>query len=99
MRRFIIGVFAAIGFLSVLLALARVLLIGGLRPKVARLADNIILSVDLAHGLAEGAPEDRLLRLLVGSEATLRDVLDAIETASGDPRVKGLVARVGEDGL
>jgi protease IV len=99
MRRFIIGFFAAIGFLTVLLALAGVLLIGGLRPKVTPLADNIILSVDLAHGLAEGAHEDRLLRLLVGSEATLRDVLDAIETASGDPRVKGLVARVGEDGL
>jgi protease IV len=99
MRRFIIGFFAAIGFLTVLLALAGVLLIGGLRPKVTPLADNIILSIDLTHGLAEGAHEDRLLRLLVGSEATLRDVLDAIETASGDPRVKGLVARVGEDGL
>ena len=99
MRRVIVGFFAAVGFLTVLFALAGVLLIGGLKPKVTPLADNIILSVDLTHELTEGAHEDRLLRLLVGGEATLRDVLDAIEMASGDPRVKGLVARVGEDGL
>jgi protease-4 len=99
MRRVIVGFFAAVGLLTVLFALAGVLLIGGLKPKVTPLADNIILSVDLTHELAEGAHEDRLLRLLVGGEATLRDVLDAFETASGDPRVKGLVARVGEDGL
>src|SRR6516162_7327720 len=99
MRRVIVGLFAAIGFVTGLFALAGVLLIGGLKPKVTPLADNIILSVDLTHELAEGAREDRLLRLLVGGEATLRDVLDAIEMASGDPRVKGLLARVGEDEL
>jgi len=99
MRRFIIGFFAAVGFLTVLLALGGVLLISGLKPKVTPLAGNIILSVDLTRGLAEGAHEDRLLRLLVGGEPSLRDVLDGIETASGDPRVKGLLARVGDDGL
>jgi protease-4 len=99
MRRFIIGFFAAVGFLTVLLALGGVLLISGLKPKVTPLAGNIILSVDLTRGLAEGAHEDRLLRLLVGGEPSLRDVLDGIETASGDPRVKGLLARLGDDGL
>src|SRR5262245_53809863 len=99
MRRFIIGFFAAVGFLTVLLGLGGVLLIGGLKPKVTPLAGNIILSVDLSHGLAEGAHDDRLLRLLVGGEPTLRDVLDGIETASADPRVKGILARVGDDGL
>jgi protease-4 len=99
MRRFIIGFFAAVGFLTVLLALGGVLLVSGLKPKVTPLAGNIILSVDLTQGLAEGPHEDRLLRLLVGGEPTLRDVLDGIETASGDPRVKGLLARVGDDGL
>ena len=29
----------------------------------------------------------------------MRDVLDGIETAAGDPRVKGLLARVGDDEL
>lgn len=99
MRRVVVGFFAVIGFLTVLLAGGAVLLIGGLKPKVTPLADNIILSVDLNQGLAEGPRQDRLLRLLVGAEPSLRDVLDGIETASSDPRVKVLLARVGEDEL
>src|SRR6516225_6231610 len=58
-----------------------------------------MLTIDLTQGLAEGPRQDRLFRLLVGSEPTLRDVLDGIETASGDPRVKVLLARVGDDEL
>src|SRR5271157_5111149 len=99
MRRVVVGFFAVIGFLTVLLVFGAVLLVTGMKPHVTPLADNIILTVDLAQGLAEGPRQDRLLRLLVGSEPTLRDVLDAIETASADPRVKGLLARVGGDEL
>jgi protease-4 len=99
MRRVFVGFFAAVGFLTVLLVLGAVLLMGGLKPTVTPLADNIILTVDLTQGLTEGSRQDRLLRVLVGSEPTLRDVLDGIETASGDPRVKVLLARVGDDEL
>ena len=99
MRRFVIGFFAAVGFLTALLAVGAVLLIGGLKPRVTPLADNIILTVDLTRGLEEGPSEDHLLRLLVGAEPTLRDVLDGIERASDDPRVKVLLARVGDDAL
>src|SRR5215469_4337099 len=99
MRRVIVGFFAAVGFLTVLLIVGAMLVVGGLKPRVTPLADNIILSVNLSQELAEGPSEDRLLRLLVGAEPTLRDVLDAIETASGDPRVKVLLARVGDDEL
>jgi protease-4 len=99
MRRVIVGFFAAVGFLTVLLVLAGVLLIGGLKPTVTPLPDNVILTVDLTQGLAEGAHEDRLLRLLVGAEPTLRDVLDGLETAAADPHVKGILARVGDDQL
>jgi protease IV len=99
MRRVVVGFFAAVGFLTVLLVLGAVLLIGGLKPTVTPLANNIILTVDLTQGLAEGPRENRLLRLVVGAEPTLGDVLDGIEAASGDPRVKVLLARVGDDEL
>jgi protease IV len=99
MRRVIVGFFAAVGFLTVLLVLGAMLLIGGLKPTVTPLANNIILTVDLTQAPAEGSRENRLLRLLVGAEPTLRDVLDGIEAASGDPRVKVLLARVGDDEL
>src|SRR5216683_1854010 len=99
MRRFVIGFFAVVGFLTVLLILGAVLLVTGLKPHVTPLAENIILNIDLTQGLAEGSHGDRLLRLLVGAEPTLRDVLDGIETAAGDPRVQVLLARVGDDEL
>ena len=99
MRRLVVGFFAAVGFLTVLLLFGVFLLTKELKPIVTPLADNIILTVDLTQGLAEGPHQDRLLRLLLGSEPTLRDVLDGIETASSDPRVKVLLARVGDDEL
>src|SRR5271169_488756 len=99
MRRLLVGFFAVIGFLTVLLVLGAALLINGLQPVVTPLANHIILTADLTQGLAEGPREDRLLRLLVGAEPTLRDVLDGIEAASSDPRVKVLLARVGDDEL
>ena len=99
MRRLVVGFFAAVGFLTVLLLFGVFLLTKELKPIVTPLADNIILTVDLTQGLAEGPYQDRLLRLLLGSEPSLRDVLDGIETASSDPRVKVLLARVGDDEL
>src|SRR6202047_5036099 len=99
MRRLLIGFFAIVGFFTVLLIGGLALLVAGLKPRITPLADHIILNVDLTQGLAEGSHGDPLLRLLVGAEPTLRDVLDGIETAAGDPRVQVLLARVGDDEL
>ena len=97
MRRFIVGFFAAIGFLTVLVAAVAILLVGGLKPRVTPLPSNIVLTVDLTRDLPEGAGEEPLLRLVAGSKPTLRDFLDAVEAAGNDPRVKVLLARVGDD--
>ena len=99
MRRLLVGFFAVVGFLTTLAVIGAVFLVSGLKPHVTPLADNIILNIDLTQGLAEGPRQDRLLQLLVGPKPTLRDVLDAIETASNDRRVKVLLARVGGDEL
>ena len=96
MRRLIVGFFALIGFATVLLV-GGLLAIGGLRPSVTPLPANIVLTADLTKGLPEGASDDPLLRLLFGGKTTLRDFLDAIEAAGNDPRVKMLLARVGDD--
>ena len=98
MRRLIVGFFALIGFTTVLLV-GGLLAIGGLRPSVTPLPANIVLTADLTKGLPEGASDDPLLRLLFGGKTTLRDFLDAIEAAGNDPRVKMLLARVGDDEL
>jgi protease-4 len=99
MRRLIVGFFAVIGVVTVLLVAGGALVVGGLRPSVTPLPGNILLTADLTRELPEGASEEPLLRLLVGSKPTLRDFLDAMEAAGDDPRVKGLLARVGDDGL
>jgi protease IV len=99
MRRLLVGFFAVIGFLTVLLAIGAAVVVARLKPAAPPLPDNIILSFDLTRGLAEGSGEESWLRLLVGAKPSLRDFLDAIEAAANDPRVKGLLARVGDDEL
>jgi protease IV len=99
MRRFIVGFFAFIGLATVLLVAGILLVVGGLRPSVTPLPGSILLTVDLTRDLPEGASEEPLMRLLVGSKPTLHDFLDAIEAAGNDPRVKVLLARVGDDEL
>jgi protease IV len=99
MRRFLVGFFAVIGVLTVLLVVGGVLAFSGLRPSVTPLPANIILTADLTQALPEGPSEDPLQRLAFGSRPTLRDAVDAIEAAGDDARVKVLLARVGEDEL
>jgi protease IV len=99
MWRLLVGFFAVIGVAAVLLVGGVLLVIGGLRPSVTPLPGNIVLVADLSRGLPERGSEDPLLRLLVGRKPSLRDVLDAIEAGGNDPRVKVLLARVGDDEL
>ena len=96
MRRLVVGFFAAIGVLAVLLVIAGAVAVIRLKPSTPALPGNIILSIDLTRGLADG-PDEGWLKFIVGAKPSLRDFLDAVEAAGADPRVKGLVARVGSD--
>jgi protease IV len=97
MRRLLLGFFATIGFLTALLVIAVLVVVVRFRPSTPALPANIIVSVDLTQGLADGPDEPDLLRLVAGGKSNLRDFLDAIEAAAADPRVKGVLARVGND--
>src|SRR5271169_2311891 len=97
MRRLLVGFFATIGVLTVLLVIAAGLVVVRFRPGTPALPANIILSVDLTQGFADGPDEPDLLRLVAGGKSNLRDFLDAIEAAAADPRVRGVLARVGND--
>ncbi|HUC11854.1 MAG TPA: signal peptide peptidase SppA [Stellaceae bacterium] len=99
MRRLLVGFFATIGFLSLLFVIAVAVLITRLPPSKPSLPDDMILSVDLTSGLADGPGEAGWRRVLFGSKPNERDFLDALETAGADPRVKGILARLGTDEL
>ncbi len=97
MRRLLLGFFATIGVLAVLLVIAAIVTVVHFTPSTPPLPANMILSVDLTQDLADGPGEAGWLKLIAGAKPSLRDFLDAIEAAGTDPRVKGIVARVGDD--
>jgi protease-4 len=99
MRRFIVGFFAVIGALvsAIVVALAALAIWG--TPASTPVAEGTVLSLNLTEALSDTAPREGLAALLGESKATLRDVLDAIERAGNDSKVKGLFARVGGDDI
>jgi protease IV len=99
MRRLIVGVLAAIGGLVVVLMAAAGVAVFWLRPAASTLPERIVLQIDLTRGLADAPSANPLLRLISGSKPTMRQFLQALETAAGDRRVKGLLAVLGSDDL
>jgi protease-4 len=65
-------------------------------PELPR---TVVLELDLDQALVEQNPEDPVADALSSGGLTLRDVVEALERGRTDPRVKGLVARLGEEGL
>jgi protease IV len=98
-RRVVVWLFAAIGILVVLAV------VGGLvswkiyAPKSPQIAGSTVLDLDLTQDIAEAAPRDALSRIVFQEKPDLRDLLDALQRAGADPRIKGVFARLGNDGL
>ena len=61
-----------------------------------RVPKRVVLEVDFEQSVVELIPDDPLGRLLLAKSLTLRDVVEALQKAASDNRVKGLVARVGQ---
>jgi protease IV len=99
MRRVIVGFFATVGALVVLLFVVAGVAALWLKPAAPTLPEKIVLQIDLTRGLADGPDKNPLMQILAGGEPTMRDFLEAIGSAGGDPRVKGLFVRIGSDDL
>ncbi|HEY2315106.1 MAG TPA: signal peptide peptidase SppA [Streptosporangiaceae bacterium] len=67
--------------------------------QLARLRQHrtapLILELDLTDGIAETRPTDPVSAITGRNRAALPDILDGLRRASGDDRVKVLVARLG----
>jgi protease-4 len=61
----------------------------------ARVPAGTILEVSFDGPLLEYVPDDLVARAMLSRRATLRDVVEALERASDDERVSGLVATIG----
>jgi protease-4 len=64
-----------------------------------RVPKRVILEADFEQGMIEHLPDDGLARVLMTKKLRVRDVVEALQKASQDERVKGLVARVGQSGM
>jgi len=98
MRRFVLGLFAAIGILAVLVVVAAGVAVWRVAASRPALPRTIILTADFGSGLIEGS-QNALSELLGGRKSTVRGFLDALERGAEDPRVKGLYAHIDADTL
>lgn len=99
MFRFLVRLFAVVGLLLVLVAAGLGFVYWRMVERGPALPDRIVLDLDLDRPLIEYVPTDPLAEVLFGRETTLRSVVDTLDRARTDPRVAGVVARLGSDGF
>jgi len=92
MKRFIVRILALLGAVYLLTLVLAVMLISARKGKVP---SRTILEADFEQPLIEDVPETPTARFSLADRLTVRDVVDAIDRAADDDRVKGMVARVG----
>src|SRR5579883_3569972 len=95
LRRIIVGIFAIIGFLVVVLVAVGAYFGAKLVAPAHTVPDVAVLRLDLTRPLLAAGRRDSLAGLLQPEQLSLRQVEEALERAGGDARVKGLVLRLG----
>ena len=87
-----LAIIAALGFLA-LCGMVAVSFFGSFGK--GSVPGKILLEVDFEHAYEEFVGDEPLAQAFGGEELTIRDVVDALDKGAGDPRVVGMVARVG----
>ena len=99
MFRFLFRLFALFGFVVlVAVGVGGFVLYKALFP-VSDIPATIVLLIDLDQKMAEQSSGDSVSGELLGGRTSLRDVIDALDRGASDPRVKGAVLRLGDDGV
>lgn len=97
MRRFIVGLLATIGFVTVLSIAGAVLFVVNGPLAAKSLPDHMVLSLDLRQVPKEGSSGGGVLRSLLHDDRDLTDTVQLLWQAADDPRVVGLYLEVGDD--
>jgi protease IV len=98
MKRFFVGFLATIGLLALLAIVGGGLAAWLLLPGKPDLPERMVLTLDLRDGLDEAVASDPFDLLGLSAAPTFTDVILALDAAAHDPRVHGLLARVGGEG-
>jgi protease-4 len=97
MFRFFVRLFALVGLIVVLLAAGGGYFAWKTLEHGEPLPDSIVLNLNLDQSLEEHGTEAKLSDALFSRGDSLRDLVDALDRGRLDPRVKGVVARLGGD--
>jgi protease IV len=98
MKRFIVGALAVIGALSVLFVAGLILLVLAAATGKPAVPGTLVLELELDEPLQEQGAEDSLAGAFGAEKATVRDVVEALEKAAQDSRVKALLVRIEQPG-
>lgn len=97
MIRFLIRLLAIVGLLALVLVVGGAIAAWRFMTAEEETPERIVLDVDLDRSFIEHVPRDPFAELTFGRQPTLRDVVDALDRARQDPRVHGMIARLGGD--
>jgi protease-4 len=92
MKRWFGRFFTSIGVLVVVLAVVGVVVALSSREKVP---DRTVLLIDFEQQALEAVPQDPLAGLVLSERIIVRELVDALDAAAADDRVKGVIARIG----
>ncbi len=95
MRKFTVGCLAVIGTLSILFFLLLIVIVFAASSVKGRVPSTAILEVNLETGVVEDIPDDPFAKAALSGTASTRDIVDALERASTDDHIKGVIARFG----
>jgi protease-4 len=94
-RRLVWGLFAVIGAFVVLVVAVSLITVAFIPSARHDVPDSAVLTLNLADGVTERGPIGPLAWASFGHQIALRDLVQGLDAAGRDPRIKGLVARLG----
>jgi protease-4 len=99
MKKALIGLLALIGGLAILALFAVAffgLVVGLGKPGVPA---DVVLQFDFEKGVIEEIPDDPIAQVMLQGQTPVLDVVDALDRASTDKRVRAFVGRIGGSGV
>jgi protease-4 len=67
--------------------------------SAGRVPKRVVLEADFEQGMVEYIPDEGLGRVFLAKKLRMRDIVEALQQASQDKRVKGLVAKIGQSNV
>jgi protease-4 len=94
-RRIIFGLCAVVGAIVVLFIVVSAITLRFFPEAKHPVPENAVLTLDLADGISERGASGPLAWASFGRGLTVRDLVQGLDAAGRDKRVRGLVARLG----